>query len=177
MDWYWSCWEQRLTSRSKDEPPPRRPDRHRTRSRSRSPIRDSKAPVRTRSPPRGPSSKALPSGPTKPSRPSMSPPPTQAPRKGRKTTSPAPITNGTKSSASKAPPTEPAPSSKMDIDEDSDPEAAQMRRMMGFANFKSTKNTKVPGNNVYAVRREKKTEYRQYMNRVGGFNRPLSPSR
>ena len=27
------------------------------------------------------------------------------------------------------------------------------------------------------VRKEKKTEYRQYMNRVGGFNRPLSPSR
>lgn len=65
----------------------------------------------------------------------------------------------------------------MDIDEDSDPETTMMRRMMGFASFKSTKNTKVPGNNVYAVRKEKKTEYRQYMNRVGGFNRPLSPSR
>lgn len=49
--------------------------------------------------------------------------------------------------------------------------------MMGFAVFKSTKNTKVPGNDVYMVRKEKKTEYRQYMNRVGGFNRPLSPSR
>lgn len=52
-----------------------------------------------------------------------------------------------------------------------------MRAMMGFAVFKSTKNTKVPGNDVYMVRKEKKTEYRQYMNRVGGFNRPLSPSR
>ncbi|KAL9098542.1 MAG: hypothetical protein Q9187_009641 [Circinaria calcarea] len=61
--------------------------------------------------------------------------------------------------------------------EDSDPEVAQMRAMMGFAGFKTTKNTKVPGNNVGAVRKEKKTEYRQYMNRVGGFNRPLSPSR
>jgi U4/U6.U5 tri-snRNP-associated protein 3 len=53
----------------------------------------------------------------------------------------------------------------------------QMLKTMGFTNFKSTQNTKVPGNNVYGVRKEKKTEYRQYMNRPGGFNRPLSPSR
>lgn len=63
------------------------------------------------------------------------------------------------------------------MDEDED-EEAQMKRMMGFADFRSTKNTKVPGNDkLYAVRKDKKTEYRQYMNRVGGFNRPLSPSR
>lgn len=61
--------------------------------------------------------------------------------------------------------------------EEEDPELALMRKMMGFAGFKSTKNTKVPGNDVSAVRKEKKAEYRQYMNRVGGFNRPLSPSR
>ena len=65
----------------------------------------------------------------------------------------------------------------MEVDVDSDPEMAEMRRAMGFTGFKSTKNTKVKGNNVYGVRKEKKTEYRQYMNRVGGFNRPLSPSR
>ncbi|KAL4918081.1 hypothetical protein BDW62DRAFT_71540 [Aspergillus aurantiobrunneus] len=52
-----------------------------------------------------------------------------------------------------------------------------MRRSMGFSKFRSTKNTKVPGNNIYGVRKEKKTEYRQYMNRQGGFNRPLSPTR
>lgn len=52
-----------------------------------------------------------------------------------------------------------------------------MRKNMGFTRFKSTKNTKVPGNNIYGVRKEKKTEYRQYMNRIGGFNRPLSPTR
>ncbi|OMP83846.1 U4/U6.U5 small nuclear ribonucleoprotein 27 kDa protein [Diplodia seriata] len=53
-----------------------------------------------------------------------------------------------------------------------------MERMMGFSSFSSTHNTKVPGNDLnYGVRKEKKTEYRQYMNRVGGFNRPLSPSR
>ncbi|PYH48178.1 SNUT3/LISCH7 family protein [Aspergillus saccharolyticus JOP 1030-1] len=68
---------------------------------------------------------------------------------------------------------------EMDIDEpaDEDEFEAMMRRSMGFTRFRSTKNTKVPGNNVYGVRKEKKTEYRQYMNRVGGFNRPLSPSR
>ncbi|EAW08717.1 SNUT3/LISCH7 family protein [Aspergillus clavatus NRRL 1] len=58
--------------------------------------------------------------------------------------------------------------------EDDDMEV-MMRKSMGFTRFRSTKNTKVPGNNVYGVRKEKKTEYRQYMNRVGGFNRPLSP--
>nr|POF11430.1 u4/u6.u5 small nuclear ribonucleoprotein 27 kda protein [Quercus suber] len=53
-------------------------------------------------------------------------------------------------------------------------EAAQMSRIMGFADFRSTKNTKVPGNDKnYGVSKVKKTEYRQYMNRVGGFNRPL----
>ncbi|KAI9719867.1 MAG: hypothetical protein M1828_006088 [Chrysothrix sp. TS-e1954] len=53
-----------------------------------------------------------------------------------------------------------------------------MREAMGFGDFKTTKDTKVPGNDkLYAVRKEKKTEYRQYMNRVGGFNRPLSPTR
>lgn len=61
--------------------------------------------------------------------------------------------------------------------QDSDEEEALMRHMMGFAGFRSTKQTKVPGNNWYGVRKEKKSEYRQYMNRVGGFNRPLSPSR
>lgn len=65
----------------------------------------------------------------------------------------------------------------MDVDLDSDPEIAEMREAMGFTGFKSTKNTKVKGNNVSGIRKEKKTEYRQYMNRVGGFNRPLSPSR
>ncbi|KAI4139906.1 MAG: hypothetical protein L6R39_006057, partial [Caloplaca ligustica] len=174
MSPYWSYWEQELTNRSKDDAPPHRPDRHRNRSRSRSPLRDPKAPIRTRSPPRGPSSKPPPSKSTETPIPRPS---TNEPPKGPKSGSPAPKANGAISSASKSQPSDPATSSKMDIDEDSDPEAAMMRRMMGFAKFKSTKNTKVPGNNVYAVRKEKKTEYRQYMNRVGGFNRPLSPSR
>lgn len=68
------------------------------------------------------------------------------------------------------------------MDEDDDIEVmddgmGDMAAMMGFGGFGSTKNTKVIGNNVGAIRKEKKTEYRQYMNRVGGFNRPLSPGR
>ncbi|KAH7058875.1 hypothetical protein B0J12DRAFT_651798 [Macrophomina phaseolina] len=68
----------------------------------------------------------------------------------------------------------------MDVDDkaDGDEETRELERLMGFSSFSSTSNTKVPGNDRnYAVRKEKKTEYRQYMNRTGGFNRPLSPSR
>ncbi|TGO87105.1 hypothetical protein BPOR_0250g00090 [Botrytis porri] len=54
---------------------------------------------------------------------------------------------------------------------------AAIQAMMGFGGFATTQNKQVAGNNVSAVRKEKKTQYRQYMNRVGGFNRPLSPSR
>jgi U4/U6.U5 tri-snRNP-associated protein 3 len=63
-----------------------------------------------------------------------------------------------------------------DADDDDDDEAA-MRRILGFAAFNTTKNTKVPGNDKnFGVRKDKKRKYRQYMNRQGGFNRPLSPS-
>lgn len=67
----------------------------------------------------------------------------------------------------------------IDFDEDADEDQteAQMRKALGFTRFRTTKNTKIPGNQIYAVRKEKKIEYRQYMNRQGGFNRPLSPSR
>ena len=71
---------------------------------------------------------------------------------------------------------------KDDMDMDIDAEGTEgddidnlMHKYMGFSRFRSTKNTKVPGNDIYGVRKEKKTQYRQYMNRTGGFNRPLSP--
>lgn len=73
--------------------------------------------------------------------------------------------------------------SKVEEDEDDDvvveedADMAAMQAMLGFGGFGTTKQKKVAGNDVYAVRKEKRTEYRQYMNRVGGFNRPLSPSR
>ena len=58
-----------------------------------------------------------------------------------------------------------------------DDSMADMAAMMGFGGFTTTQNKQVLGNNIGAVRKEKKTEYRQYMNRQGGFNRPLSPPR
>lgn len=66
----------------------------------------------------------------------------------------------------------------MDVDGDiQQADDSTLLKVMGFAKFRSTQNTKVPGNDkLYAVRKEKTTEYRQYMNRHGGFNRPLSPS-
>lgn len=75
-------------------------------------------------------------------------------------------------------------SADADLEEEEDVEIvieddgmAAMQAMMGFGGFSTTQNKKVPGNDISAVRKEKKTEYRQYMNRVGGFNRPLSPTR
>lgn len=69
----------------------------------------------------------------------------------------------------------------VDIDEDEDEATRELRIMkqvMGFTKFKTTKQKKVPGNEFnFGVRLEKKAEYRQYMNRTGGFNRPLSPGR
>lgn len=59
------------------------------------------------------------------------------------------------------------------VEEEVDPAMAAMQAMMGFGGFGTTKQKKVAGNDVGAVRKEKKSEYRQYMNRVGGFNRPL----
>lgn len=67
--------------------------------------------------------------------------------------------------------------SNSDAEVDPDDIEAVMRKTMGFTRFRSTQNTKVPGNNISGVRKEKKIQYRQYMNRVGGFNRPLSPTR
>ncbi|KJH46681.1 hypothetical protein DICVIV_07245 [Dictyocaulus viviparus] len=45
--------------------------------------------------------------------------------------------------------------------------------LMGFGGFNTTKNKKVHGNYDGAVKINKPRRYRQYMNRKGGFNRPL----
>lgn len=72
---------------------------------------------------------------------------------------------------------EPMDQDEEDVDVEDDGMDDDMAAMMGFGGFGTTKGKKVVGNNLGAVRKEKKTEYRQYMNRVGGFNRPLSPGR
>ncbi|OUM70433.1 hypothetical protein PIROE2DRAFT_37289, partial [Piromyces sp. E2] len=56
------------------------------------------------------------------------------------------------------------------VNENEDIEA-QMMAIMGFGGFDSTKGKHVPGTDVSAVNIKKKRQYRQYMNRRGGFNR------
>ncbi|XP_037092153.1 U4/U6.U5 small nuclear ribonucleoprotein 27 kDa protein-like, partial [Pollicipes pollicipes] len=53
------------------------------------------------------------------------------------------------------------------------PEEIEMMKVMGFGGFDTTKGKKVDGNNQGAVHVVLKRRYRQYMNRKGGFNRPL----
>ena len=54
---------------------------------------------------------------------------------------------------------------------------AQMARLMGFGGFGSTKGKEVADNQHGAargaVKKNQNRSYRQYMNRRGGFNRPL----
>ncbi|BFZ01183.1 hypothetical protein BsWGS_04219 [Bradybaena similaris] len=54
-----------------------------------------------------------------------------------------------------------------------DEEQMEIMKKMGFATFDSTKGKKVDGNDMSAVNLQRKRRYRQYMNRRGGFNRPL----
>ncbi|KAG6865027.1 hypothetical protein C0991_005573 [Blastosporella zonata] len=58
----------------------------------------------------------------------------------------------------------------MDAENDDD---AAMMAMMGLAGFGSTKGKAVEGNQEGAVDVKKQRTWRQYMNRRGGFNRPL----
>ncbi|XP_053573747.1 U4/U6.U5 small nuclear ribonucleoprotein 27 kDa protein isoform X2 [Bombina bombina] len=53
-------------------------------------------------------------------------------------------------------------------------EEIEMLKIMGFSAFDTTKGKKLEGSvNAYAINVSQKRKYRQYMNRKGGFNRPL----
>jgi U4/U6.U5 tri-snRNP-associated protein 3 len=56
-------------------------------------------------------------------------------------------------------------------------EEEQMQRLLGFSGFATTKGTEVLDNQTTAAKgataKHKARKYRQYMNRKGGFNRPL----
>eukprot|EP00090_Calanus_glacialis_P015763 TRINITY_DN2483_c0_g1_i1.p2 TRINITY_DN2483_c0_g1~~TRINITY_DN2483_c0_g1_i1.p2 ORF type:complete len:141 (-),score=56.05 TRINITY_DN2483_c0_g1_i1:86-508(-) len=52
-------------------------------------------------------------------------------------------------------------------------EEIEMMKIMGFGGFDTTKNKKVTDNVHGDVHVLVKRKYRQYMNRKGGFNRPL----
>ena len=51
-----------------------------------------------------------------------------------------------------------------------------MRNLLGFSSFDSTKGKHVPGTDQSAIYIRKERQYRQYMNRKGGFNRALDKS-
>ncbi|CAF0727313.1 unnamed protein product [Didymodactylos carnosus] len=52
----------------------------------------------------------------------------------------------------------------------------EMMKTMGFATFDTTKGKHTEGStNAFAANIQQKRRYRQYMNRKGGFNRPLDP--
>jgi len=59
-----------------------------------------------------------------------------------------------------------------DMEGKTDDEVAMMR-LMGFSGFSTTKGKKVSNNDSGAVHHVVVRKYRQYMNRRGGFNRPL----
>lgn len=64
-----------------------------------------------------------------------------------------------------------------DEEEEEDEEQAAMMSLMGFGGFGTTKGKAVADNQISAARgaasKNKGRKYRQYMNRKGGFNRPL----
>lgn len=49
----------------------------------------------------------------------------------------------------------------------------EMMQFMGFTGFDTTKNKHVEGNAMGESKINRARRYRQYMNRRGGFNRPL----
>ncbi|KAL3774621.1 hypothetical protein ACHAWO_001992 [Cyclotella atomus] len=65
-----------------------------------------------------------------------------------------------------------------DSEEEPDDEQAEMMHLMGFGGFGTTKGKVVMDNQTSAARgaasKNKGRKYRQYMNRKGGFNRPLN---
>lgn len=56
-------------------------------------------------------------------------------------------------------------------------EMEDVASLMGFGSFGSTKGKHVKGAKGGGTKIEKETEYRRYMNREKGSNRPLSPTR
>ncbi|XP_074641911.1 uncharacterized protein LOC141899465 [Tubulanus polymorphus] len=74
-------------------------------------------------------------------------------------------------------PTNPKLLSKPEVSEaeaaEISPEDQEMMKVMGFGGFDTTKGKQVDGNNIYQANLLRKRRYRQYMNRRGGFNRPL----
>jgi U4/U6.U5 tri-snRNP-associated protein 3 len=63
------------------------------------------------------------------------------------------------------------PSEEPEIDTKN--EDAAMQQMLGFSNFDTSKGKDHATSDEWMIKRRSKRKYRQYMNRRGGFNRPL----
>ncbi|XP_042898828.2 U4/U6.U5 small nuclear ribonucleoprotein 27 kDa protein [Parasteatoda tepidariorum] len=147
--------------RSRSRSPPGRRERHRSRSRERE--RDHDRRVRgkhkSRSPPIRRRSRSR----------SWSPPRNRRSRsssRGRDSNREAPKRAVSKFLMERTPITEKDLEGKTD-------EEKEMMKLMGFGNFDTTKGKHVAGNVAYGTHVIQKRKYRQYMNRKGGFNRPL----
>lgn len=55
-------------------------------------------------------------------------------------------------------------------------ETELMKKIIGITQFDTTENKCHKDTDVFGVNKRTKRKYRQYMNRRGGFNRPLSPT-
>lgn len=135
--------DDRRDRRERDRDRDRERRRPRTRSRSRSLERRRRSPDRRRSP---------------------------SPRRRPRSTSPLPSSSFApkpKKTFGERPIVTPA-----DL-EGKSPEEQEMLKIMGFCGFDSTKGKKVEDNVEGEVHVVLKRKYRQYMNRKGGFNRPL----
>ncbi|KAL5635647.1 hypothetical protein ACGC1H_004452 [Rhizoctonia solani] len=71
------------------------------------------------------------------------------------------------------PPADPKTEGEIEEGEDMEEDEMQMMTAMGFGGFDSTKGKPVNGNQQGAANVKKQRTWRQYMNRKGGFNRPL----
>ncbi|CAG5919877.1 U4/U6.U5 small nuclear ribonucleoprotein 27 kDa protein [Menidia menidia] len=107
---------------------------------------------------------------------SRSPPPhrrrSRSPRRHR-SSSLSPTRQKDRHEDSKDKPPKPIQISEEDMQGKTEDEI-EMMKLMGFASFESSKGKKTDGSvNAYAINVSMKRKYRQYMNRKGGFNRPL----
>ncbi|KAH7103899.1 hypothetical protein BKA62DRAFT_694965 [Auriculariales sp. MPI-PUGE-AT-0066] len=159
--------------RRRSRSPPRRDDRNRDRRRSRSPPRRDGDRDRRRehSPPRFERARG-PTGPREASRErgDSQPPPTQPAGKAGRARAVDLMDDPPHHSDLLAPANG---DSRMEEGEDEQDDDAQMMAMMGFAGFDSTKGKGMEGNQDGGVDIKKRRTWRQYMNRRGGFNRPL----
>jgi U4/U6.U5 tri-snRNP-associated protein 3 len=88
---------------------------------------------------------------------------------------PPPPPRGGGKRAEVPPPPPPPPGNGAPEENGEEDEEAMMMRMMGFSGFNTTQGQRVDDEfaNASAVQKNTKRQARQYMNRKGGFNRPL----